>query len=354
MHLAIIHLSLFLLFLIPAGPRSALSGEAWSHDRERKTAGQDDCFAADQHDLAASASFRVTFAGQDDRSVTMVDTLFAWLIEYCSGIEDWETGEDIIIMGEDEWKREHPGMAPVFEEYGLSGILIAGLTDISGKAISIEAYCTKDDGGAFGLYSVSREPESEFAGIGDEATLSDNYLNMWKNNCYFRLYSVDAGRDAMVKVACRLDEAVEGSGTRPRIIELLPDEEFVSELTSYFRGGYSLSLSHPFGPDDIAGFREGAAGDFGSYRLYVFDYLDNDSAQKALERIFQAMINSKRYNFAGNGCPVNFFEDKEGNRVTLHHSANYVMIFSGTDITRQPEIFEQIEDAIDNLGSDKL
>ncbi|TVR68507.1 MAG: hypothetical protein EA408_13345 [Marinilabiliales bacterium] len=294
------------------------------------------------NDLLATGGIDPVITGKahDSRS----DTLLMFL-ECRDSIDGWAINE-IREVAPGDLNAHYPGIVPLFEEYGLAGMYVVTLADDTGRLIMIEVCRMGDAGGAYGLYSVTRDPGSEFTAAGDESALSGKTLHIWRDIYYIKLLSEEADKDELMKVGYRLDSSIESSGDRPRIIELIPDEEFVSDRTGYFRGGYSLSYFQPFGPDDITGFGEGAVGDFGSYRLMIFDYSSYDKAVKGLSEACGSLLNSKRYTAGDDQCPDIIFEDKDGQRMIIQAYGRYLLLYTGMDITIQPELFEQIEDII--------
>ncbi len=264
-------------------------------------------------------------------------------------LNDWFIQDTPQYILSDSWNDLFPSMVPVFSEYGLKGLLMASFADKMNHTIYAEIYHMNDYGGAYGLFSISREATGKLAGYGDESYLEDTCIYLWKGNYYVKIYSFDEDpviQEGIIRIASAIDKKIGKEGIRPGIINLLPEEGFVTERTRYFRGSAGLSYLLPFGHDDISGFREGVYGDFGPYQLLIMDYENKENKIAWNEKISQSLDNNKRYH----KLPLNenyiYFRDNEENIIVFGGLGKYIMVFIGKDDTMQPEIFEGIEDAI--------
>lgn len=242
-----------------------------------------------------------------------------------------------------------PEMVQIYYEYGLIEMIRANYLYSANNEIISEIYHMDDSGGAYGLFSVSRMTGGNQAGYGDESYQSDRCVYFWKGNYYVRVYSDDTSReviDVISRIASLIDASIESEGRWPEIIEFLPEEGFVMERTRYFRGGAGLSSGLPFGFDDIPGFIEGVYSDFGTYGLIVLKYESDESREVWFEKITGSLSNNKRYREVPDDDNYERFEDKDGSSVIFGNTGQYIMVFMGRDFTRQPEIFERIEDAM--------
>jgi hypothetical protein len=154
--------------------------------------------------------------------------------------------------------------------------------------------------------------------------------------------------DGIFGIAEAIDTKQITKGSRPKLTNILPEEGFVTERTRYFRGSAGLNMLLPFGLEDISGFREGIYSDFGTHRLIVFEYECTGNRKVGLKNIISNLRNQNEYTDLS-GTEIGYlFEDKEGNKLVIENLDTHVMVYSGKDITRQPEIFERIEDALYN------
>ncbi len=250
-----------------------------------------------------------------------------------------------------EWNIEYPGMATVFSEYGLQEFLKIEFSTRDDRIISAEIYRMEDNGGAYGLFSVLRNSEGSLSDFGNESYKDDNCIYFWKSNYFVRIFSEmhnEISKNEIYLVADSIDNKIEKDGRRPLIIELMPEEGFVRERTRYFRGSAGLEFNLPFGQDDIAGFNEGVFSDFGTHQLLLLEYETSEASENWLGKIRSSLDNNKRYTFLNTDSQRLFFEDKDNNNLVFEVIDKYIVIFIGKDITRQPEIFEKIEDSLYN------
>ncbi len=276
---------------------------------------------------------------------------FLLILPDASELSGWIAANGPLFHTCGEWEELYPDMKQVFLEYGLRKIVTAEFINKDGNVIYLEIKWMNDNGGAYGLFSVSRMHEGSKAVFGDESFSINNKLHLWKGDYYIKIYSNSTEKDikdGIFHMADIMDNKIKPPGLRPKVIEFLPEEGFVSERTRYFRGSGGMNHNTESDIDYISGFDEGAHGDFGTYQILLLKYQNTDSLTKGLEFACETMRMDSRYIYTESNNYVNYdyFEDKEGNKVVFGSFRNYMMIYTGQDLTRQPEIFERIVDAI--------
>ena len=248
-----------------------------------------------------------------------------------------------------QWIDYYPGLADLFSEYGLRELLILNFIDAGDQIIHAEIYRMHDHGGAYGLFSVSRDSGGMLAGYGDESYKDNKSIYFWKGNYYIKIFTdleTSSVKEGLALIANSIDHRIDAEGQRPEIIDILPEEGFVTDQTRYFRGGAGLNFNLQFGHKDISGFSEGVYSDFGTHQLLLVDYESEEASIKWLEKIRKYFDNSRQYDLLYEDCAGYRFMDEEGSYIVFGSIGKYILGFSGKDITRQPEIFERVEDLL--------
>ena len=271
-----------------------------------------------------------------------------WLLPADSEMNGWylfDTAEyDSISDLPDNWC----DLTGIYTEYGLNKLLVVKYRDINNQVVNVEIYHMNDNSGAYGLYSISQKTRGGQAGYGDESFQDRGLVYFWKGNYHVRIYS-DTGssenQEIIFQIAASVNKKIEDEGIRPEIIELLPDESFVTERTRYFMGNEGLGLYLSLDHGDISGFTEGVFSDFGTYQLFLFKYENTNEQEIWFDKITGNLTNYRNYVELSENDNGYIFTDQEGNSIVFGSTGRYIMIFIGRDIARQPEIFERIEDA---------
>jgi hypothetical protein len=266
-----------------------------------------------------------------------------------SDLKGWYLNDIVQHVPFDSISSFAPGMHQAYAEYGLKELILAGYTDGSDHLINVEIYHMDDDGGAYGLFSVSRGMNGVSSQYGNESFKTEREIHYWKGDYYIKIWSKSDKKkvmDGICEIAAAFDSKDILNGSRPELTNILPEEGFVTESTRYFRGSAGLNMLLPFGQDDISGFREGIYSDFGTHRLIIFEFEGSGNREVWLDKLIKSLRNQKRYtDFSASGSDY-LFEDKEGNKLVIGSVDTFVVVFYGKDVTRQPEIFEKIEDVL--------
>ncbi len=264
-------------------------------------------------------------------------------------LDGWSLQENGKHFFSDQWIDYYPGLKDVFYEYGLMEFLVLNFIDTGDQVIHAEIYRMHDNGGAYGLFSVSRDTSGILAGYGDESYRSNKCILFWKGNYYIKVSAdleTSSVKEGLELIAKSIDHRIDEEGKRPEIIDILPEEGFVTERTRYFRGGAGLNFNLQPGHREISGFVEGVYSDFGTHQLILFDYESPEISLRWLEKIMEYFDSSEQYDPVYEDCTGYRFMDEEGSYIVFGRTGKYILGFSGKDITRQPEIFERIEDLL--------
>lgn len=265
-------------------------------------------------------------------------------------LNGWSLQNNIRHYSSGGWVEDYPGMVQVFSEYGLQEFICLDFKSENDQVIAAVIHKLADNEGAYGLFSVSHSNGGNTAGYGDEAYENLRSVHFWKGRYYAKVSAEtddDFVRGGLSSVASYINNKIIDKGERPGIIEILPEEGFVTEKTRYYRGSAGMHLNLPFGHEDINGFIEGVSSDFGTHQLLLFEYETVDLKNTWFHKLRKNLDNNKRYNMADGNCNNLCYVDQEGNKLIFGSHSRYIMGFVGKELAIQPEIFERIEDAIE-------
>ncbi len=265
-------------------------------------------------------------------------------------LNGWSLQNNIRHYGSGAWVDDYPGMDDVFSEYDLQEFICINFKSKNNQVIGAVIHRLADNEGAYGLFSVSHSNGGTTAGYGDEAYENERSVHFWKGRYYVNVSAEtddDFVKEGLSVVASYINNKIIDKGERPGIIEILPEEGFVTEKTRYFRGPAGMHFNLPFGHEDIDGFIEGVSSDFGTHQLLLFEYETGDLKNKWLDKLRENLDNNKRYKMVDGNCNDLCFVDQEGKKLIFGSSGRFIMGFIGKELARQPEIFERIEDAIE-------
>ena len=261
----------------------------------------------------------------------------------------WIRNDEIQIFTEDSLPGFSPGIIRVITEYGLVRLITGSYSDKSDQKINVRVHFMEDNGGAYGLYSVSRTAGGVASEYGDESYRSESNIHIWKGNYYINIYSDEGNGESaigMCLIASAFENNIDSDGTRPEITNLMPEEGFVTETTRYFRGPAGLNMHLPFDYFGHDGFEEGVYSDFGQHKLVIFKLSDFDRRIDCYEKIIASIKGHKRYKLSHENGDYDRFTDQEGENLIFGNADRYIMVYIGKDLTRQPELFEKIEDSL--------
>ncbi len=239
------------------------------------------------------------------------------------------------------------GGADLYYEYGFMEVLAEHFSYDENRTVRIEIYRMEDPGAAFGIYSVSASAAADPYMIGHEGEISDYHIRFWKDNYYVIVSALDSGEETetgMKEIAGFIDDRIPEKGEKPEIVNYLPEQNFIS--AKYIRGNLAMMNVYFFNHDDIFGYNEAVTGDYGDFKLFVMGYGSKEAASENFARAEERMKALDRFSdheTAENGF---IFTDNQGNKLFASQIDNHILLFIGTDLTMQPEMFETVEDAI--------
>jgi hypothetical protein len=111
----------------------------------------------------------------------------------------------------------------------------------------------------------------------------------------------------------------------------------------YLEGMLALSNIYYFGADDIFGLKQGVAGDFGDFKLFVLKYGDEKESSRWYKTARDEMKKGKRFeNFMDYDFECSM-TDANGLVVQMRGYLNYIFVYLGTPDKDPRAMFYKIE-----------
>ncbi len=235
------------------------------------------------------------------------------------------------------------GAAGPYLTYSYQRVTVALYGDVEGREVLVEmwTFATSDD--AFGAYSYDRS--GEVYDLGDEATVFDNYVWVWKGRYYVRFEpsGKGVGLDEVARIAeAVVDRLPPERSALPALLSYLPKEGLLEGRTKFFHD--RLVLDNVYISDEV--IQENVFGLGGEtdavvaeyvldegqppMKLMLAEYPDADSASKAWEGLVRLRV-------AWGESPLmegvlQCFEDKSGRYSTVYRKGRFlVAVFSAPD-----------------------
>lgn len=181
------------------------------------------------------------------------------------------------------------GGAEIYHEYGFERVVVQDYASAAGKSVSLEIFLMTSPAAAYGMYTFKTDSKGRRVRIGTDAQLADYYLNFWKGRYLVTLTGFDDSdetRRGLLAVARTVDSHIQAKGEKPGIVNLLPEEDLVSQSRKYFEGILGLRNSHPFFGLSIGGFDQGVKGDYsGGFSYFCFRFEGEEGSRRALQSL---------------------------------------------------------------------
>lgn len=264
-------------------------------------------------------------------------------------LEEWEpVGSPQKFVGEDLYLLINGG-AVIYYEYGFKQVITQECVNKDGKSINLEIYEMTNTASAYGIYSFKISGDGEEIAVGTDGLLEGYYLNFWKGNFLVTLTAYDSDKmtlDGLLAVARAVDTKIGKEGKKPSLIELLPKEKLRSSDVKYLKGELSLSNNYEFDSENIFGLKEGAIGDYGDFKIFLFKYEDEKESRKWFENARDHLKESSRFEgFTDHGDDFSI-TDRVKNHIYARQNQDYIFIFMGTEEIDPKIIFEKLADNI--------
>lgn len=234
-------------------------------------------------------------------------------------------------VGEDLFQLINGG-AEIYQEYGFEEAVIQEYANENRKSVNVEIYRMISPASAYGLYSFKTGQSGTTLSIGQDAMLEEYYLNFWKGDILVTLTGFDADSETiagLTHIARVIESKIDTTGERPWLIGLLPSENMNPRSVKYVKGELALSNMYDFGSGNIFGVTEGAIGNYGDSRIFIFKYKNESECQRWFSQAELYFSKSKSFfDFSKNGTEL-LLRDRLDQPLILKPYKNCIILLMG-------------------------
>ncbi|MFQ5957111.1 MAG: DUF6599 family protein [Candidatus Brocadiales bacterium] len=242
----------------------------------------------------------------------------------------------MVYAGENGLYEYIDGAAEPYLSYSYEQVSVVRYGDVEGREVLVElwTFVTSDD--AFGAYTYDRSGDRY--DLGDEATIFENYMWMWKGRHYLRLEpsGTDVGLDEVSYIAeAILNRLPSDKSVRPALLNYLPYEGLREGQTKFFHSRIifdNIYISDEVIEENVLGLGEGTDVVVAEYmldenlpamRLMMVEYPGAKRAYMAWKGLVE-LKKSWKENHLLEGT-LQCFEDKSGRYSTVYHKGRFLV-----------------------------
>lgn len=188
------------------------------------------------------------------------------------------------------------GGADLFFEYGFEDVVAYRYSNDFDNSIDVDVYRMTDNKAAYGIYSMYKPVNSADPDMEAEAYFYKDHIGLLKGSYFATLTASDTLKhviEDLKHLASVFNNKLQGSTEVPGICLSLPEENLQS--VKYFKGNIGLSNIYHFDYRDHFNIVEGAAGEYGSYKVIIFSYRDDESALKQYKDVLSKFSDHRRF-----------------------------------------------------------
>ena len=250
-------------------------------------------------------------------------------------LKGWElVGTHQHMIGEDLFLLINGG-AEIYYEYGFKQVIAQGFKNKNGKFLNIEIYEMQNPEAAYGIYTFKTGDEGKAIDVGNNGFLEDYYLNFWEGNFLVTLIGFDSEKetiDGIIDTAKIVAAKIKSTGQKPTLIHMLPHEyknRLKSNGITYLRGNLALFNNYRFDPGNIFGLKQGVIGDYGDFKLFVFQYGDTIECNKWFENAKKRLKKNPRFKNVTIQDSGFTMIDENGISFYIENDKQYIFILQG-------------------------
>ena len=237
-------------------------------------------------------------------------------------------GEDLFLLIN--------GGAEIYHEYGFTQAVVQSYIDDQDRSLNLEIYEMSDPSSAYGIYTFKRGAAGESVEMGDEATLQDYYLNVWKGNVLITVVGFDTEketREGLKALAKSVADKVTASSSKPSLLALLPQEGLNPASVKYMKGGQALFNAHEFAKGNIFGVQEGVTAELGGDEVFIFGYGNEAEAKEWLGKAWEQLSLQEGYQTVESKDSEFSAVDSEGSQLRATAADRYILLAVGETST---------------------
>lgn len=277
-----------------------------------------------------------------------VKTDMASFLPQTGELKGWEpVGTPQHMIGEDLFLLINGG-AEIYHEYGFKQVIVQGFKNKNGKSFNLEIYEMQNPAAAYGIYTFKTGDEGKPLDVGNEGLLEDYYLNFWKGNVLVTIIGFDSENETMdgIKETAKVVAAkITARGQKPALIHMLP-ETYKNRLkpngVTYLKGNLALFNQYEFDTGNIFGLKQGVIGDYGNFKLFVFQYEDTIECNKWLKNAAKLLKKNPRFKNVTTQDSGFSMIDEKGISFYIENDKRYIFILQGKKKEEATAIIREI------------
>lgn len=282
------------------------------------------------------------------------------LLPQKSEIKNWSPSDTAqIYVGGDLFTFINGG-ADIYHEYGFNRVITQefGSSD-NQHSINVEIYEMNDPASAFGIYTFKIGNKGKKLSIGQDALLQNYYLNFWKGKYLIILTGFDSEKattDGLITLAEAISGKIKKTGSKPELIqllpeEILPEENFPNLQLKYLKGNLALFNQYQFDTENIFGLREGVIGNYKNFRIFIFEYEDEQESKNYYLTALNKIKQNNYFNDLSSSALSFSVLDQDENFLTVQPFQNYILITLGLNSSKAEYFTDNIRQKITSPGN---
>ena len=182
-------------------------------------------------------------------------------------VDGWRASKKDGLYGRDNLYDYINGGAELYLSFGFERVINRTYERPKQPDIVVDLFDMGTSQNAYGVFSHSMETVETTYGQGSQ--YSDGLLLFWKDRYYLSIMSypeTPESNKALLRLGRKIETAIEGKGSLPDILDLLPQDFLIRESVRYFRH-YAWLNSHYFIADsNILKINDSTEGVLAKYR----------------------------------------------------------------------------------------
>ncbi len=257
------------------------------------------------------------------------DTSLAGLLPRPSEPGAWQQQDSARLYPGEELYQLIDGGADLYLEYGFRDALAAAYAGPGDRVVKLEIYRMKDDGAAFGVFSVVAGGKGERWRVGDEGRRFEDFALFRKGPFVVFLSSVDTSDETKREIealAGRIDAEIPERGKKPALMALLPDQAPVSD--AYARGPLGLSAISSLIAGEMFGTCEAAAGTYTDHTILLLSYPTGEQASGQFANLSRELERRPRYSHINVHGGILSCRERGGTRLRFMRQGEMLVILA--------------------------
>ena len=242
----------------------------------------------------------------------------------------------LVYTGENGLYEYIDGAAEPYLSYSYRQVAVARYGDVHGREALVELWTFAKDDDAFGAYTYDRS--GNVYDLGDEASVFENYVWVWKGRNYVRFEPSVIGvspDEVRVIAEAVLDKLPSGRSVRPTLLNYLPAGGLLEGRTKFFHDRIvldNISISDEVIEENVFGLEKETDAVVAEYmlkegqpsmKLMLVKYPGADNASKAWKNLIE-LKKSWGESPLLEGT-LQCFEDKSGRYSTVYNKGRFLV-----------------------------